>query len=313
MVTILSRYMERRARINESIPRFHGIRNNRYALVYLLPMAAVFLVFTIIPTLFVGVISLFHWNVLSPALSQFVGLKNYQDLLQSPVFWHSLLISLLFVLGTVPTTVFIAVAIAVLLMDNLPLRGLVRTGVFSPYITPVVATSIIWIWMLNPQFGLINSLLHAAHLPAVQWLESPHWALLGVILFTLWHNMGFDVIIFMAGLTSLSSELGEAAKVDGASSAQRFVYVTWPLLSPTTFFVTIITTIGSLQAFTQFFTMTQGGPLGATTTASYLVYEMGFLFFHEGFASAIAVVMFLIIALLTIVQWKMSERRVHYQ
>lgn len=280
---------------------------------YLLPSALIFLIFIVGPALFVFYISFFHWNFLNASMSYFVGAKNYTHLLGSGSFWHSLAITLYFVVGTVPVGLFLALGMALLLMNYFPGRGLARLAVFSPYVTPVVATSIIWIWIFNPQFGLINGLLHTAHLPEPGWLNSPQWAMPAIIIFSLWHSMGFDVIIFMAGLSMIPGELREAARVDGANRWVEFWNVTWPLLSPTTLFVLVITSIGALQAFTQFFTMTQGGPLAATTTTSYLLYQMAFIFYHTGPAAALAVILFFIIAVLTWVQMMLSQRRTYYR
>ncbi|MCY0877676.1 MAG: sugar ABC transporter permease [Firmicutes bacterium] len=280
---------------------------------YLTPAGLIFLIFTILPAAFVLYISFFNWDFLNSAMSKFVGLANYQSLLTSGEFWHSLLVSLYFVIGTVPVGLFLALSIALALMNNFPGRAFVRLSVFSPYVTPVVATSIVWIWIFNPQFGLLNGILHSLHLPQLGWLESPHWAMIGVVIYTLWHSLGFDVIIFMAGLSAISHELREAARIDGATRWQEFWAVTWPLLSPTTLFVLVVTTIGSMQAFTQFFTMTEGGPLSATTTVSYLLYEMAFIFYRTGPAAALAVILFVIIAGLTALQMAVTRRRTFYQ
>lgn len=288
-------------------------QRTRSAYLFLAPAALIFLIFTVGPAIFVLYISFFHWNFLNASMSYFVGLHNYAGLLSSGAFWHSLWVSLYFVLGTVPVGICLALAIALALMQNFSGRGLVRLSVFSPYVTPIVATSIVWVWIFNPQFGLLNGLLHMVHLPEIGWLQSPHWSMLGIILYTLWHSLGFNVIIFMAGLSTISGELREAARIDGAGRWREFWAVTWPLLTPTTLFVLVISTIGSLQAFTQFFTMTQGGPLSSTTTTSYLLYQLAFLFYHTGPAAALAVLLFILIAGLTILQMMVSRRRTFYQ
>jgi len=288
-------------------------RSEARAYLYLAPSGIIFLTFTVLPAIFVLYISLYNWNFLNAAMSTFVGLSNYRELLTSGTFWHSLLVTVYFVVGTVPTGLFLSLAMALALMQPFQGRGFVRLSVFSPYVTPVVATSIVWIWIFNPQFGLLNGILHTFHLPEPGWLQSPHWAMFGVVLYTLWHSLGFNVIVFMAGLSSIPGELREAAQIDGASRWQEFWTVTWPLLSPTTLFVLVVSTIGAMQAFTQFFTMTSGGPLSATTTASYLLYELAFLFYRTGPAAALAVLIFIIIAGLSAVQMVVSRRRIFYQ
>jgi multiple sugar transport system permease protein len=282
------------------------------AWLFLVPSALIFLTFTALPAVFVLGISLYNWNMLNPAMSAFVGLGNYATLFTSAAFWQSLEVSLLYTLGTVPTGTLLALAIALLLMRRIPGRSLVRIAVFAPYVTPVVATSIVWIWILQPQFGFLNALLKMVHLPALGWLESPTWALPGVIIYSLWHSLGFTVVIFMAGLSAVATELLEAARTDGASRWREFWHITWPLITPTTLFVLVVSTIGSLQAFTQFFTMTGGGPIGSTTTTSFLVYENAFIFFQTGLASAAAVVLFVLIAAFTLAQLALSRRRAFY-
>lgn len=283
------------------------------AYLYLSPALLIFLAFTIGPTLFVIYISFFDWNFLNMSASNFGGLENYLALLASASFWHSLLITLYFVIVSVPTGVFISLGIALLLMSRFPGRSFLRLAIFSPYVTPVVATSIVWIWIFHPQFGLLNGALRVLHLPALGWLQSPYWAMPGVAMYSLWHQIGFNVVIFMAGLIMVPQELLEAARIDGAGKWREFWSVTWPLLSPTTLFVVVVNTIGAMQAFTQFYTMTQGGPLEATTTTSYLLYENAFVFFHTGYAAALSVVLFIIIALFTLVQMLLSQKHTFYQ
>lgn len=279
------------------------------AYMYLSPSALIFLVFTVGPAIFVLYISLYHWDFLNQMMSTFVGFGNYAQLLQSADFWHSLWMTLYFVVGSVPVGVFGALLIAMLLMRPFRGRGLFRLVFFVPYVTPVVATSIVWLWLFNPQFGLFNELLQMAHLPTIGWVQSVRFAMPSVIIYTLWHGIGFNVVIFMAGLTTIPSDVGEAARIDGASPWQEFWAVTWPLLAPTTLFVVVINTIGALQAFTQFFTLTGGGPVNATTTASFYLYQQAFVFYHTGYAAALAVIIFLITAALTFVQMRVSRAR----
>ncbi|MGH9069514.1 MAG: carbohydrate ABC transporter permease [Acidimicrobiales bacterium] len=285
-----------------------GIRDGRYASLYLSPALLIFLVFTVGPAFFVLFISFFHWNLLNPSQSHFTGGANYLGLVGSAQFWQSVVVSIYFVGVSVAASVVFGLAIALLLSAPGFLRRVVRLAVLTPYFTPVVATSIVWIWMFNPQFGLIDSALHLAHLPTENWLVSVTWALPAIIVYTLWHNLGFTVIIFLAGLATVSGELREAARVDGAGTWQEVWHIVIPQLTQTTLFVVVITTIDSLQAFTQFYTMTHGGPLGATTTTGYLLYQDSFVFYKTGEGAAIAVVLFIVIALFTLVQLRLSRR-----
>ena len=285
------------------------IRSGRYAPVYLAPALLVFVVFIVGPAIFVLFISFFDWNLLNASMSHFVGGANYVDLVSSSQFWQAVVVSVYFVGVTVTASVFFGLGIALLLSGAGLLRRVVRLAVLTPYFTPVVATSIVWIWIFNPQFGLLDSVLHIAGLPTENWLESATWALPAVIAYTLWHNLGFTVIIFLAGLATVSQELREAARCDGAGRLREVWHVVLPQLSQVTLFVAVITTIDSLKAFTQFYTMTQGGPLGHTTTLGYLLYEDNFVFYKTGPSAAIAVVLFVVIVAFTLVQLRLARRR----
>jgi multiple sugar transport system permease protein len=285
-----------------------GIRNGRFALLYLSPALLIFLVFTIGPAFFVLYISLFDWNLLNASLSRFAGASNYRKIAHSSEFWHSIEMSAYFVGATVAGSTVFGLGIALLLSSRGLVRRAVRLAVLTPYFTPLVATSIVWVWIFNPQFGLLDSLLRLLHLPVVGWLQSTTWAMPALIVYTLWHDLGFTVIIFLAGLATVSNELREAARVDGASYWHEVRDVVLPQLTQTTLFVIVITTIDSLQAFTQIYTMTQGGPLGATTTTGYLLYQESFVFYRTGFGAAIAVVLFVVIALFTLLQLRLSRR-----
>jgi len=272
------------------------------------PAMLIFLVFTVGPAIFVLFISFFHWDLLNTSMSRFRGLSNYSSLASSGAFWHSVVVSVYFVGASVSATVVFGLAIALLLSAQGLVRRVVRLAVLTPYFTPVVATSIVWIWIFNPQFGLLDDAMTAVHLPTENWLLSTTWALPSIVVYTLWHNLGFTVIIFLAGLAAVPSDLRQAARVDGAGRWQEVWHVVVPQLTQTTLFVVVITTIGSLQAFTQFYTMTQGGPLGATTTTGYLLYQESFVDFKTGHGAAIAVVLFVVIALFTLVQFRVSRR-----
>jgi multiple sugar transport system permease protein len=289
--------------------RYRRMRETRWGYLYVAPALLILIAFTFAPTLFVVYISFFNWNLLDPPLSRAVGLSNFSQLVGSADFLHSLFVTAYFAVATVALGTAVGLFIALALNRKAFGRSATRLAVFSPYVTPLVATSIIWVWIFNPQFGLANAALHAVGLPELQWLESTTWALPAVVIFTLWHNLGFTVIIFLAGLTTISQELSDAARVDGADAWQEFRWVTLPQLTPTVLFVVIISTVGALQAFTQFYNMTGGGPLDATTTTSYLLYEQAFVFYRAGPAAALAVVLFVITAALTLVQLRLGRNR----
>lgn len=285
------------------VPR---VRRGPVGWLFTAPALVVFAVFTVLPTAYTFFISLFNWNPLNIAQSSFVGWGNYRRLVgdSTPSFGDTLLTSLYFTAGMVIGGTALSLAVALLLQRGGRVLGAVRVAVFVPHVTPLVATSIVWVWIFNPQFGLANAVLHLVGVSSVDWLNSSAWAMPSILAYSLWHEVGFTVVIFLGGLTVISGELSEAARVDGANRWQEFWYVTWPQLRPVTLFVVAITTISSLQAFTQFYLMTGGGPVHATTTLSFLLYQEAFVFFHTGYAAALAVVLFVITALLTLLQFR---------
>ncbi|MDH6137152.1 multiple sugar transport system permease protein [Kitasatospora sp. MAA4] len=286
------------------------VRESPMGWLYTAPALLIFSVFIIGPTAYTLYVSLFHWNALNTAKSKYIGLANYRSLLGStaPSFlssaWHSLYFSGAMVIGGTA----LSLAFALLLQRGGRLLGAARVAVFAPHATPVVATSLAWVWIFNPQFGLADTLLKAVHLPQPGWLQSTTWAMPSVIAYSLWHEVGFTVVLFLGGLAVISPELSEAARVDGANAWQEFWHVTWPQLRPVTLFVVIITSISSLQAFTQFYEMSQGGPVYATTTLSFLLYQEAFVFFDTGYGAALAIVLFAVTAAFTLLQRRTGDR-----
>jgi multiple sugar transport system permease protein len=275
---------------------------------YSAPAVLIFAAFVIVPTFYTFYVSLWKWNVLNPSLSVFKGAGNYQALLTAtdPSFASSLWHSLYFCGAMVIGGTAISLALALLLQRGGRLANGSRLAIYLPNATPLIATSLIWTWIFNPQFGLANWVLHSLHLPTSQWLFSQASAMPAVIIFSLWHEVGFTTIVFLGGLAVISDEYGEAARVDGCGPWREFWYITWPQLRPVTTFVIIITTIGSLQAFTQFFELSEGGPNNVTTTLSYLVYQEGIVIGNTGYGAAIAVVLFLITVFITLVRRRTS-------
>jgi multiple sugar transport system permease protein len=199
---------------------------------------------------------------------------------------------------------------------NRRLKGvsLFRTAFFLPTITSTAAISVVWMWLYHPSdYGLFNTWLLNLGLPIQRWLRDPSLAMPCLILMGVWHGMGYNIIIFLAGLQNIPHELLEAAEIDGAGGLSKLRWVTWPLLGPTTFYILVIGVINSLKAFTEIDVMTQGGPVGVTTTLAYFLYQEAFKFFRLGEASAVAVVLFVLMLALTLVQFRLVERRVHYE
>ncbi len=279
---------------------------------FLAPSFIVLTVFIYLPVVYAFGLSFFRWRILRGEPT-FIGLANYEFLLTSEDFWQAMWNTVYFALGSIPTGMALALFIAILL--NRPLRGLAlyRTAYFLPTITSLVAVSVVWLWIYHPDVGLMNYLLNLFGLPSVRWLNEPRSAMPALILLGIWRGLGYNVVIYLAGLQNIPQHLYEAAKIDGANRWQLFRHITWPLLTPTTFFILIIAVINSFQAFTQIHVMTQGGPLGSTTVIVYYLYQQAFQQFNMGYGSAIAVVLFLIILGLTLIQVKVLGPRVHYQ
>jgi multiple sugar transport system permease protein len=264
---------------------------------YLLPVAASL------------VLSFAEWDLLTPI--KWIGLDNYAAILNDGTMWQALRNTILFILGYLPSVVVLGLALALLLNRRLKGRALFRAIYFVPVVTSWVAVSLIWKWLLNPQYGLINYGLSLIGIKGPGWLFDPSWALPGVILTSIWKDMGFVTVIYLAGLQEIPEHLFEAAALDGATPWQRFRTITWPMLAPTTFFVTTISLISSFQVFDQVWIMTQGGPAGATSTMVELIYKNAFSYSKMGYASAISWVLFLFIFTVTIAQNRLQKRLDH--
>jgi multiple sugar transport system permease protein len=304
---------------------------NLLAYAFIVPAMAILLVFHFLPGVAAVVMSLFKWDIVPGA---FRGLDNYQTVLfgsRSEEFWHSLSVTITYTLITVPLEIAVSLVLAYLLFQKMRGRGIYRTVYYLPYITSIIAAAVIFNWLMNPTYGFFNSVLELVGIGPQKWLDEPRglfellsggtlagWAagpslaLVGVSLFTIWHYIGFQVVIFLAGLGNISTEYYEAARLDGANERQIFTKITLPLLSPTTFFVGTIATIGALKAFNQIYIMTNGGPLDTTRTLGYEIFHV---FFQQGridLGAAMAVLLTILILLFTLFQFRVAERRVQY-
>ncbi|GAB2691150.1 carbohydrate ABC transporter permease [Kitasatospora kifunensis] len=298
------------AQLSKRSSRINRPREGWAGWLYTAPALLIFSVFIIGPTAYTLYISTFHWNTLNPSMSTFIGSDNYRQLFQStsPSFLTSAWNSLYYCAAMVIGGTAISLALALLLQRGGRALSASRVAIFAPHATPIVATSLAWVWLFNPQFGLLDMILKDLHLPVLQFLYSSTWAMPSVIVYSLWHEVGFTVVLFLGGLAVVSSELSEAARMDGASPRQEFWYVTWPQLRPVTLFSIVITSISSLQAFTQFYEMSHGGPAYATTTLSYLLYQEAFVLFDTGYGAALAVVLFIVTAAFTLLQRRLGGR-----
>ena len=273
---------------------------------FLLPNFLGFFVFMLFPILFAFYIMLTDWSLAQEP--QFIGLKNFETLANDPLFWKTLKNSFYYTFVAVPTGIFIAFWLALAL--NRKIRGIIffRTVYFLPQITLTVAAAIIWRWIYQPEIGLINYILGLFGIDGPNWIYDTNWAMPAVIIMSNWQGVGFAMLILLAGLQGIPEEFYEAAAIDGASAWQRMRYVTLPMLSPAIFFVVVTSLIGAFQSFDQFFILTQGGPAHATTPLTLYIFNNAFQFFKMGYGAALAAVLFVIILIITIIQWQLAKR-----
>lgn len=276
------------------------------AYLFLLPAIAVLGTFNIYPALYSLYLSFFKWDGFTPQ-RDFVGLGNYSRLFTAPEFWNSLKVTCLYAAGVTFFSLVLGLLVAVLL--NQPIRGrtIYRVLYFLPVITPTVAAGVVWKYLFDPSKGAVNTLLSGIGLHGPNWLVDPKWALLAVIIVGVWKRVGFNSVVYLAGLQGVPQPYYEAAQIDGATSWQQLRYVTVPLLTPTTFFLIITSLIEAFQVFDLVYVMTAGGPLGATDVFGFYLYREGFKYSQLGFASAIAYVMFALIFLATFVQFRLNR------
>ncbi len=257
-------------------------------------------------------ISLTKWDLLTPP--QFVGLDNFANLLNDSRFTVSLRNTAFYVLLSVPIGMALALGLALAL--NQPLRGiaLIRTAYFLPVVTSATAVGLVWAWIYSPASGLLNQFIGVVGIPPQKWITDPFWAMPAIIAMSIWQGLGINVIIFLAGLQAIPQEYYDAASVDGAARWSRFRHVTLPMLTPSLFFTGILSLIGSFQVFDQVYILARPGkPTEATITIVYFIYESGFKFFRMGEAAAASWILFMIVAVLTVIYFRSQKRWVHYQ
>ena len=289
----------------------HGKSDWMSAALFLSPTLAVFGVFVLFPVFFSFYLSFHKWNMFS-AGATWVGLDNYRAIIANPEFWSVLKNTAVYTLGTVPLNMALSLVVAFLLNKRLAGKKLLRTMFFTPVIMSSVAAAVIWRWVYEPNFGLLNTVLGFFGVPAVNWLNEPTAAMFALIVMGVWKTFGVNMVLFSAGLQGIPETYYEAARIDGAGAWHRFWSITIPLLSPTTFFVLVMSVIGSFQVFDTVYVLTSGGPLGTTKVLVFYLYEHAFKFFDMGYASAVAYLMFAIVFVLTMLQAKYLKRSIHY-
>ncbi len=288
-------------------------RKVMFAYLFLLPTILGILVFTAGPVLVSLGLSLYSWNIIDPP--EFIGLQNYQRLIADPVVWTSFLNTAKFVLMAVTLQLTLALFLAMAVQQRMPkwLRYYFRTAFFLPVLTSAASIAIVLAYMFHREFGVVNYYLGKIGVSPIPWLNSSRWALITVVLTYVWQGLGFTFIIFIGGLANINKDVLEAADMDGATGWRRLLHITLPLLSPTILFALVIGVINALQVFAEPYVMTQGGPGDASRTIVMTIYEAAFKNRELGYGSAIAMVLFVVIMLITAFQFWVGKRSVFYQ
>ena len=284
-------------------------KENLAGLLFILPAMIPLSVFWILPVLFSGGLSLTNWDMMSENI-KFMGIKNYTSLLRDPNFGRVLKNTLVFAVGSTVPTIFLGMMTALVMNGPRKGTGVYRSIIFAPYITPMVAISVVWSWIFEPRVGILNFIMRLVGLPESQWLQSSRTAMVSVLIVTIWKSLGWTMIFYMEAIRKVPQNLLESAAIDGANGFWRFVKITLPLISPTTLFLIIMSTINSLQAYDQIQVLTQGGPAGATRTLLYYYYQEAFQNFNTGKASAVAVILVIITVVLSLVETGISKKMV---
>ncbi|GIN40855.1 glycerol-3-phosphate ABC transporter permease [Heyndrickxia oleronia] len=296
----------------EQVKKKQRIRNFLHGLLFLLPSILLFSIFVFYPMIRTIYLSFFLTNA-SGETTVFVGLENYLNMFTSPIFLKSIQSTFLFVLYTVPATIVISLFLAIIANEKLKGIGFFRTIFSSTMGISVAAASVFWMYLFNPTMGLLNQFLQSIGVESIGWLTDPAWALFSVSVTTVWMNIGFTFLVLLGGLQSIDSYLYESADIEGAGYFYKLRRITLPMLSPTLFFVLTVSIINAFQTFGQIDILTHGGPQNETNLIVYSIYREAFVNYQFGSASAQAVVLFILILLMTALQFKLGERKVHYQ
>lgn len=272
---------------------------------FILPSIVGCLIFIIIPIISSFLLSFSQWDLLS--IPKFIGIKNYVDLISSKEFWFVFQNTILFAIATTVLGTAIPLVLANIINSKVRACDFFKTAYFLPFITPMIVIAMVWEWIFDPNIGLLNYMLKSH----IEWLYNPNTAMVAIIIVSVWKLIGYNMVIFLSGFSSINQQVLESAKIDGASEYSAFFKIVIPLLSPTIFFVLIITTITSFQVFDLIYLMTQGGPENSTNVLVYWLYKNAFEYFNIGKASAIAYILFIFISVLTFIQWSIRKRWVY--
>ena len=288
-----------------------GMKENLTGIAFILPALVPLIIFWMIPILCSGAISFTDWDMMSEDI-HFVGFRNFISLLNNVKFGEAFWNTLVFAVGSTVPTIILGMLIALAMNGTGKATGIYRTVIFAPYITPMVAVSVVWSWIFEPRVGILNYVRQFLGLPGCEWVQSSSTAMLSVIIVTVWKSLGWTMIFYMEAIRKVPQNLLEAAAIDGANGFWKFWKITLPMISPTTFFLVVMSTISSLQAYDQIQVLTQGGPAGATRTLLYFYYQEAFQNFNTGKASAVALVLVLTTIVLSLIESAISKKTVFY-
>ncbi|WP_094700091.1 carbohydrate ABC transporter permease [Brevibacillus laterosporus] len=280
---------------------------------YITPALLFFTLFFLFPIGYMIYLSFHDWSLLNLDAIEWVGFTNFRELLHEPDFHLVFLNTIVFTIGTVSISILLAFFLALWLNRTAKIYGIMQAAVFSPHIISLVSVSMLWMWLMDPQYGLLNALLEFIGLPAYTWLSDTKSAMISLILVSVWKGVGYNTLVFIAGLQSIPRDLYEAASLDQASKWKTLRKITVPMLSPTLFFLTVINIISSFQVFDTIYIMTQGGPVNSTNMLVFYIYEQGMDFYNGGIASAASVLLLGLIGVVTFLHFLFMEKRVHYR
>lgn len=283
-------------------------RSGLWAALFLAPNLSFFLCFTVIPVTWAAVMSFMDWKIIGTP--SWIGIKNYIEIFTvDRIFWTVLKNTVIFMLLSVPLGVVLSMFVAILLNQNIALKRLYRGFFFMPVISSSVLISIVWKWLLVPDFGMVNYLLGLLGIRGPNWLTDTRYALPSIIAVSVWKGLGFNMLLFLAGLQGIPDVYYEAFRLDSESSILRTIHITLPLMAPTTFFVVTMAIINSFKVFDIVLMMTDGGPGRATSVLVHYIYQCGFKYFRMGYASALAYILFFIVLLVTIIQFRLGNTK----
>lgn len=275
------------------------------------PAMLILFIFVLYPIVYMAYLSFFDWNMISD--KAFVGIQNYMTMFQDSTFFKTLGNTFQYTFFTLLFGMGLALAAALFLNKNTRISRFLQSAIFMPYVMPLVSVAFIWIWLMDTDYGLLNYLMELLQLPTLNWLQDPKTAMFALILVSVWKSVGYNTLIILSAMQSVPKYLYEAADLDHTSSFRRFTKITFPMISPSLFFLTLMNLIACFKVFETVNIMTAGGPVNSTTTLVYSIYQYGFSFYKLGFASAEGVVLMVILGICTVIYFGVLSKKVHYR